>query len=107
MPSMVDWPRPSMRDCAKAASRFGPTTPVALARARLWHCAHSWVNFCLPLSRFAWGSLPAQPATANAAATPAMTTLPLIMGGILTGGADERAVDLHKGSDPLSTLQVA
>src|SRR3954454_19607509 len=94
MPSIVDSPMPSVRDRAKASSRFGPTTPVALARASVWQRAHWSVNFSLPLIRFVWGFLPAHADRANAVATPAMTTLPLVMRGILTVGGDEGAAAL-------------
>src|SRR4051794_13438454 len=92
MPSKVDGPRPSCRERAKAASRFGPAVPVALARASVWQAAQFSTNFCLPLARLGSALLSWQPLSATApAAAPPKTARPLLMRGILTGGGDGRA----------------
>src|SRR4051812_41277054 len=78
MPSKVDSPSPSLRDWRNASSRFGPTTPVALARASVWQEEHLSVNCSLPLTRLGV-LLSAQPESTIAVATPPMTTLPLVM----------------------------
>src|SRR4051812_6862931 len=80
MPWKVLCPRPSVRDCAKAASRLGPTTPVAPARASVWQAAHLSTNFCLPFARFVPLSLSWQPDRTKTAATPLIITRPLLMG---------------------------
>src|SRR3954447_15242718 len=100
-PSNVPSPRPSLRDWAKAMSRFGPTTPLALARASVWQRAHSWVNSVLPFTRFGPLSRSEQPdrKIAAAAAMP-NTTRPLSMGCILTIGGDRRAAALGSRDAP-------
>src|SRR3954463_5368277 len=79
MPWIVDSPRPSWRDWRKASSRFGPTTPVAFARASVWHEEHWSVNFSLPLTMFDV-LFSEQPEMTIAAATVPRISLPLSMG---------------------------
>src|SRR3954447_2278098 len=81
MPSNVDSPRPSARDCRNASSRLGPTLPFALARASVWQDEHLSENFSLPFVRFVLAPLSAQPDRAIAVATLPMTTRPLVMTG--------------------------
>src|SRR5664279_434042 len=44
---------PSARLARKASSRFGPTIPLVLARARVWQEPHLATNACLPRIRLA------------------------------------------------------
>src|SRR3954452_20374696 len=80
MPWKVLSPRPSLRDWAKAASRFGPTTPGALARASVWQLAQFWLNSSLPATTLVVLSFTWQPPRASTVAKPPMTSRPLLMG---------------------------
>src|SRR6476469_4610024 len=44
-------PKPSLRGCSNAASRFGPTLPLVWARPSTWQEPHLATNICLPAMR--------------------------------------------------------
>ena len=93
-PAIVLSPRPSLRDWANAASRFGPVVPVAPARASVWQDPHFSANCSLPLTVSVPLSLSGQPPNASATTAPPVTTRPkplLLIGRILTGDGDKRA----------------
>src|SRR3954451_5313156 len=93
MPSNVSWPKPSTRARWNASSRFGPTTPVVLARASTWRGPHLATNCCLPFTTLApWlvSEQPLRTAAVAITATSAMVVLTLMERGILTAGPDVR-----------------